>query len=263
MIFLKHFFLVGALCTLVSCSAQKEEKQPIEVASTEKTEQGNEHESVPNPISPRSKPIRYKVEKGHISYTYDGIQRGTEEVYFSDFGMLEIKFTETVRDNPFSNSEEKISLITLIKDSAIYIVDNSTMNARKIDNALLFESAQESPSLDLDEVAQSIYSENGGFVEKKELIAGVQCDRWFIENAKTREWRHKGIMMKTIIDMPRNYVKVEATAIDTLSDLPEGIFDLPKNVNIQDGMSMNQWVEELNKPVERKRVFDFRDQKGK
>ena len=89
----------------------------------------------------------------------------------------------------------------------------------------------------------------------------MECDRWLIESTKTREWRHRGIMLKTDIELPRNFVKVEATAIDTVSSLPENIFDLPENVNIQDGMSMKQWIEELSKPVERRKVFDIRKQK--
>jgi len=240
-----------------SCSNQQESESfqtsgaPIEVTQAE----------TDPPIDSVRKPVRYKVKEGHISYTYDGIQRGTEEVYFADYGMVEIKFTETVRDNPFSASEEKISLITYMKDSAIFVVDLSTMNARKIDNTLLFESAEESATRDLNEVAESMYLDRGGFIEGKEAIAGVPCDRWFIESTKTREWRHKGMMMKTMIELPRNFVKVEAIAIDTISDLPENIFELPENVSIQDGMSMKQWIEELSKPVERRQVFDVRPQK--
>ena len=258
MILTRRFLFIVSLVILCGCQDQK---QVPESASLEKSEPSQTiRQKVLNSIT-RSKPVRYGIKEGHVSYIYSGIQRGTEEMYFSDYGMLEIKFTETVRDNPFSGSEEKISLVTFMKDSAIYVVDKTTMNARKIDNTLLFESAQESASLDLNEVAENMYRDRGGFIETQEEIAGVQCDRWYIETTKTKEWRHKGIMLNTLVDLPRNFVKVEASAVDTVSTLPEGIFELPENVNIQDGMSMRQWIEELSKPVERRKVFDIRNQK--
>lgn len=256
-----NVFAIGFVSFLLIHCTNQEENSKSETAAV----QPNNVRDIPQlkVLSVNSKPIRYKVREGHISYTYDGIQRGTEEVYFSDYGMVEIKFTETVRDNPFSASEEKISLITFMKDSAIYVVDKTTMNARKIDNTLLFESAEESSTKDLNEVAESIYRDRGGFIETQENVAGVKCDRWFIESTKTREWRHKGMMLKTMIELPRNFVKVEATAIDTVSSLPENVFELPENVSIQDGMSMKQWIEELSKPVERRQVFDVRRNKQK
>jgi len=256
---LRKTFVLGLVFTqLIGCGSH--EAQPEAETVVENLTSVKPKPEVIAPIK-RAKPIRYQIEKGHISYIYDGVQKGTEEVYFSDYGMVEIKFTETVRDNPFSGTEEKISLITFMKDSAICVVDKTTMNARKIDNSLLFESAEESESLDLNEVAENMYRDRGGFIENQEIIAGVECDRWLIESTKTREWRHRGIMLKTDIELPRNFVKVEATAIDTVSSLPENIFDLPENVNIQDGMSMKQWIEELSKPVERRKVFDIRKQK--
>jgi len=253
------FFFLFSLVIIFGCQEQKEVP---DLTVTEKYKPTEAIEQKASNSITRIKPVRYRIKEGHVSYAYSGIQRGTEEMYFSDYGMLEIKFTETVRDNPFSGSEEKISLITFMSDSAIYVVDKTTMNARKIDNSLLFESAQESASLDLNEVAENMYRDRGGFIETQEEIAGVQCDRWYIESTKTKEWRHKGIMLNTLVDLPRNFVKVEATAIDTISALPEGIFELPENVNIQDGMSMKRWIEELSKPVERRKVFDIRNQES-
>ncbi|MEQ9186578.1 MAG: hypothetical protein RLP15_02520 [Cryomorphaceae bacterium] len=207
-------------------------------------------------------PTRYKVKDGHISYIYKGLQEGTEEVYFTDYGMVEIKFTKTVRVNPFKNGEaqkERIDLTTLMRDSAIYVVDNLTMNARRLDNALLYESALESPSLDLNEVAEQVFRSRGGVIVDTQSIAGMPAVKWQIKQANTTEWRWKGIMLKTMVELPRAMVQVQAINIDTVSPLPQGIFDLPSNVNVQEGTTMKKWMEELNKPIERKKFFDLTD----
>ena len=68
-----------------------------------------------------------------------------------------------------------------------------------------------------------------------------------------------GHMLKTMVELPRALVQVEAVKIDTTSPLPEGIFDLPKEVNVQEGTSMKKWMEELAKPIERKKLFDLTD----
>jgi len=207
-------------------------------------------------------PVRYKVKDGHISYIYKGLQEGTEEVYFTDYGMVEIKFTKTVRTNPFQEGESKdehIDLTTLMRDSAIYVVDNLTMNARRLDNTLLYESALQSPNLDLNEVAEEVYRSRGGIIVDTQNIAGMPAEKWLIRQANSTEWRWKGIMLKTMVELPRALVQVEAVKIDTTSPLPEGIFDLPKEVNVQEGTSMKKWMEELAKPIERKKLFDLTD----
>ena len=66
-------------------------------------------------------------------------------------------------------------------------------------------------------------------------------------------------MMKTMIQLPRNYVKIEATEVDTSSALPENIIQLPTEVNLMEGMSMKQWMEDLSKPIQHKNVVDIRD----
>jgi hypothetical protein len=247
----KAGLICGVLAVLFYGCAQDatQQSQPAQVVAENRVA----------PVTQRNHPVRYAVRDGHISYLYKGLQRGTEEVYFTDYGMVEIKFTQTVRDNPFTSSEEQINLITLMRDSMIYVVDNLTKNARRLDNALLYESALESPSLDLNEVAEMIYRNKGGNIVGTDTIAGAPAQHWRIKEANTNEWRWLGIMLKTQVDLPRSFVQVEAIRIDTVSPLPQGIFNLPTDVKVQDGISMKQWMEDLSKPVERKKFFDLRD----
>ncbi|MEX2596278.1 MAG: hypothetical protein WEC59_05045 [Salibacteraceae bacterium] len=201
-------------------------------------------------------PVRYAVKDGMIEYRYEGVQEGTEKVYFTHYGMTEIKYTHTERFNPFSNSQEKIDLVTLMRDTAIYLVDLNTKNARKMDNSLLYESAAESPNLDLNEAAESIYLKKGGLKVSTDSILGLPTDHWKIEQTNMEEWRWKGIMLKTKVELPKNIVYIEAITIDTVSPLPEGIFELPKDVNPQDGMTMKEWLELYKKPIKKRQVFN-------
>lgn len=208
------------------------------------------------PPQDKGYPVRYRVREGKITYQYKGLQNGVEEVYFTDYGMTEIKFTNTVRDNPFKKAEEKISMITLMRDSFLYVVDQSTMNARRIDNRVLFEIAERSPTLDLDDAARITYRRNQGEMRGIDTVSGLPCEKWYMPHQQQQEWRWKGLMIQTLVDLNRNYLKLTAVEIDTLSPLPEGIFELPKNVNVMEGASMKEWIEDLSKPIEKRQYFD-------
>jgi len=204
----------------------------------------------------RSYPVRYAVKEGQMAYNYSGIQTGKETVYFTDYGMVEIKFTDTQRDNPFKSAKETISITTLMRDSSIYVVDRLTMNARKINNALLYEEAEKSQWLDLNEVAEQTYVQNGGAMVGIDTLLGLPCEKWVIKKTNTTEWRWRGMMIKTYVQLKDDYVQVEATSVDTSATVSDSVFELSSSVNIQDGMSMKEWIEELSKPIKRRQRFD-------
>lgn len=207
----------------------------------------------------KPQPTRYKVKDGKITYIYKGVQRGTEEVYFKDFGMTEIKFTETQRDNPFQGKVEQIRLITLMRDSLIYVIDRNTNNGRAIDNSLLYETAQQSATLDLDEVAVQMFKEKNGSIVGTDTIAGKLSTHWNVKDANLHEWRWNGIMMKTIIQIPRNVVHIEAISVDTVTSVPEDIFKIPNNAVLGEFMTVKDWIEQVTKPIERRKRFNLRD----
>jgi len=252
------WWLILAPFFLVACTSTTSEESPSTEKAPSLAVNPNQHLITEPPVVVnRDFPVRYEVKDGHIRYRYSGLQEGYEDVYFTQYGMVEIKFTKTKRPNPFKKADEFIDLTTLMRDSAIYVVDNLTKNARRLDNVLLYETALQSPSLDLNEVAEDMFRARGGSIVDTQTIAGVPAEKWVIKEANSQEWRWKGILMKTIVELPRNMVKVEAIEIDTVSPLPEGIFDLPTDVNVQEGTSMKQWMEDLSKPIERKQYFDL------
>jgi hypothetical protein len=255
---LKAFSTVFFSILLISCSG---EKTPEQTGKKSVVAQTSDVAADTNPhqfLAPQDKghPVRYRVKDGKITYQYKGIQTGVEEVYFTDFGMTEIKFTSTERENPFSDGVEKIDMITLMRDTFIYVVDRATMNARRIDNHVLFEIAERSPTLDLDEAARITYQMNMGEMRGIDTVSGLPCEKWFMPHQKQQEWRWNGMMIKTLVDLNRNYVSLVATEIDTLSPLPEGIFELPKNVNVMEGASLKEWIEDLSKPIAKRQYFN-------
>lgn len=256
------FLSILSTAVLFSCSEGIKDNSSvnsdIEIATSDTpiTASLDNHEKT-NTAQNRGFPVRYRVKQGKIIYQYKGIQNGKEEVYFTNYGMTEIKFTHTTRENPFKKDLEHIDMITLMRDSFIYVVDLSTMNARRIDNSILFEIAKRSPTLDLDEAAQITYRMNGGEMRGIDTIIGLPCEKWFMPAQKQQEWRWNGIMLQTFIDLNRDYVRLTAIELDTLSSLPEGIFELPKNVNVQEGTSLKEWIEDLSKPIEKRQYYNF------
>jgi hypothetical protein len=267
---LKPLSLLLLVATIAACSTSSEksesDKKPALAEVTAKTTNVQSNDLKGDTFSfppPQDKgyPVRYRVRDGKITYQYKGIQNGVEEVYFTDYGMTEIKFTNTVRENPFKDEEEKISMITLMRDSFLYVVDRTTMNARRIDNRLLFEIAERSATLDLDDAARITYRRNQGEMRGIDTVSGVPCEKWFMPHQQQQEWRWNGMMIQTLVDLNRNYIKLTAVEIDTLSPLPDGIFELPKDVNVMEGASMKEWIEDLSKPIQKRQYFNMPEDK--
>lgn len=241
----------------VSSCSTGQENRTVAVPETEQLVQ-------PKPQVPTIKekhnqgtyPTRYYVKEGTINYKYSGIQKGKEEVFFINFGMTEVKYTETTRQNPFQNREEEIRMITLMHDSSIYVVDRSTMNAQKLDNTLLYEKAAESPTLDLNEVAIKMYKERGGTYLGIDTILGLPAEHWSIPSTEAEEWRWNGIMLRTLVKSPKTYLEIIATSIDTTTAVPLSVFELPKDVNLSEGTSIKEWIDDISKPVKRRQVFN-------
>lgn len=254
----KTLFLFLLAIQLVACSGDKATSEAstsdtTSVLATESSIGETDLETQPKlPLHPK----RYGVRDGKLVYHYTGMQTGEEEVYFIHHGMTEVKFTETKRDNPFIGKEEPISMITLMRDSNLYVVDRSTYNAKKIDNTLLYTTAEQSPTLDLNEVAEKMYVEQGGKLIGIDTILGLPAKHWSIPKNQSEEWRWKGILLKMRVSMEKGYIQVKATSIDTTSEVPLKKFELPKQVNLTDGMSMEEWIEDLSKPLKRRQVFN-------
>jgi hypothetical protein len=243
------------LGTLIGCSGGK---TPSEDASIQEAQDPSLAQSTNgSSISEEVRfPKRYDVRDGMMTYTYSGVQTGSEKAYFIHNGMTEVKYTDIKRLNPFQGKDEEISMITLMRDSSIYVVDKTTMNAKKMDNSILFESAKKSPSLNLNEVAEEMYVAQGGEMVGIDTLLGLPAKHWKIPQTSSEEWRWKGVLLKMKVTLEEGFIAIEATDIDTASSLPEGIFDLPKEVNLSDGMSMQEWMEDLSKPIKRRQVFN-------
>ncbi|NCG28919.1 MAG: hypothetical protein GWP27_00465 [Bacteroidetes bacterium] len=247
-----------SLCLIVLLGACSQPKQAEQIGSGSMVAEVVQQPTKVS-VAHENYPIRYGVKEGKLMYQYRGLQTGSEEVYFTDYGMVEIKFTSTTRENLFKEEREIINLITLMRDSMIFVVDRSTMNARSIDNSLLYSTALKSPSLDLNEAAEMMYLEKGGQLVRIDTILDLPTRFWNIEALQSKEWRWKGILMKTQVQVGRETMTLEALSIDTISPLPEGIFDLPSDVNIQEGMSVEEWIEALGKPIKKRQYFNFPD----
>lgn len=243
------------LCILLGCA--QPEKAPEAEQTITVAEQSQE--PIKAGVQTRDYPIRYGVKQGKITYQLKGLQEGSEEVYFTDYGMVEIKFTSTKRENPFKKEMEVINLITLMRDSLIFVVDRSTMNARSIDNALLYKTAERSATLDLNEAAEMMYLEKGGELVRIDTILGLPARYWKVEALQSKEWRWKGILLKTQVRVGRQTMNMEAVSIDTITPIPDNIFHLPEEVNVQEGMSMEEWIEALGKPIKKRQYFNFPD----
>jgi len=237
---------------------QPEASAPVEQPTSGADEPSNpslsesitEAESKPVVQEKPNGPTRYGIKSGTITYELKGFQEGIETVYFDDWGMKEVKLTQIMMKSGLQkNQKDEVHMITLMRDTMIYAIDLNTLNARTIDNSLLYELAEKSPRLDLDAVAKQMLLEKGGMIEKREKILGRECEVWNTPQANTKTWYWKGITLKTFQEMGSKDLNMVATSIHENVEIDPARFELPENTTLIDGPSMKVWMdffEEIN-----------------
>jgi len=100
---------------------------------------------------------RYGLKQAHISYRVDGsMQSGTEDLYFTDWGAHEAKYT--VLKTKVAGFTQQINTATFTEGAWIYTVDLSANTGTKQKNPLLKNmSAKE-----LQDLGKNIMVQMGG-----------------------------------------------------------------------------------------------------
>ena len=166
---------------------------------------------------------RYEVESGYISYKTSMMGIDTKITqYFKDYGKIEATVTE------MEMMGQKTTTRTLRKDNYIYSysVDQKVGTKIKLDDV----AANEGEMGKLDE---ETIEAMGGLKVGSEEILGKECAVFEvnIDDAKSKYWIWKNMILKMVASQNQMEVTMEATELKETSDFPDGIFDVPENIN--------------------------------
>jgi len=154
----------------------------------------------------------FEVESGKIVYELSGMMKGTEILYWDDWGNKQRKETNSVIEMMGFKQEEKSILITI--GDEIYNLDPLKKTGTHVTNDMLAGKTNEEKA----EFGQQALEAMGGIQKSDESILGKTCEVWEIESVKSKVWIWKQIALKSSVDL-MNPPQV-TTAIEIKIDIP-------------------------------------------
>ncbi len=190
------------------------------------TENGGDSNDSDNPVSDVFK--RYGIESGIVEYKMSGSQTGTETLQFDNYGMREVKHTNTTME--VMGYKTETSTISLFDGEWHYSWDPKTKQGTKMSEKMLFEMAEKYKTKDFKEIGEKMMESMGAKKLANETFLGKDCEVWEVEMANTKTWNWNGVTLKTETSMMGITINSEATSIQDDVSIPEDKFAVPTDV---------------------------------
>jgi len=186
---------------------------------------------------------RYQIESGIIEYSLSGNRKGTEIVYFDDWGRREAKYSKT--ELSMMGITQKSNTLTLLDGVWIYNINLDGKTGTKMSNSMLKDLSESSSDKDLTEVGEEMMVRMGGKKIGTEEIQGKMCDVWEIKNMNTKTWVWKGVTLKTVTKMAGIETLSTAVRFEANAKVPEEKFAIPADVTITEGQDFKDLFKNL------------------
>ena len=182
---------------------------------------------------------RYNVKSGIVKYktTFSGKMMGstidgdgTEELYFKNWGALELRKTDSkqvTHINMFGQKKTEVN-----EEHKIEKLDNGKAYSVDVKNKVIYmrndpamELMKNTNNGDVVAVGEKMLESMGGKKIGKEKILGYNCDIWEIPGGK--QWIYKGVPLKLQVSMMGITTTTTATNAKFNVNVPDKYFKLP------------------------------------
>jgi hypothetical protein len=169
---------------------------------------------------------------GFVEYKLSGVQSGTQELYFEEYGKYEAKYSKGEFD--YMGKKGTFDQVSIITPEAVY-----SLNLEK-------SQGIKSPAPDYSEIIEKFELENGdfekvqeqtmkeqGFIKKgTEKVLDRDCVTWELEKngANVKIWLWKGIELKVIQSAQGLTSSQEAIKIIEEEAIPFVKFEVPDGI---------------------------------
>lgn len=169
----------------------------------------------------------YGYESGMVE-THFGDTKNKEILYFDKWGTLSAKYTYTENRN---TGEVNLSSIEIIKNATTYMIDPVAKTGLKMENSFGqndIGDAKEVLGFQEERKVKMLGSQLSG----TEILIGKKCDVYKdnAEEMAQTTYIHKGLILKTIINMDGDEIISEATDIQFNIKIPADKFEIPKGI---------------------------------
>lgn len=171
---------------------------------------------------------RYEIKSGIIEYSVSGggnmmgIEtkiEGKSKTLFKEWGAVELHDDTT--KSVIMGREEHTRQTTKIDNGKVYIADYEQKIIVQYDPDTLLQSEYK----DLAKSAEEMMLSKGGTKTGEEKIQGYRCEVW--ETPQMKLWLHKGIMLRSEVNLMGVTHTTEATAIHLDASVSDEDLQLP------------------------------------
>ena len=173
-----------------------------------------------------SKVKRYEIEKACVEYKIDGMLKGTETVYFVDWGNDELTIRDVVME--MGPMKQRTHTATYTKGDKIYTVDLATKKGTVMENPILDEMSEEEAKQFGEEFLKQLGKEVG-----TEEFLDRTCRVFEMEGLGSRVLIWKNLALKA--DTGLGNMTQTRTAVKITSEFDEKILGLPEDIDFEKG----------------------------
>jgi len=175
---------------------------------------------------------RYQVESAHVIYAISGMKKGTEELFFDQFGLRQARISSN--RIMLGTEMRDMKTITIIKTDSVYMLNLNDNTGSAIRDRMLFDIADSLGIKDLGEaelLMQAKESEMQYVGNKKWLQK--ECKVYQLPDSSLKLWLWKNIPLRIESEMLGVKNVVEATRIQTELAIPKSKFEIPQGINMK------------------------------
>jgi hypothetical protein len=180
---------------------------------------------------------KYGIRTAKIDYKISGIENGTEQLIFTDWGMKSVTFTKTTTTSGGATSDANTQ--TISDGVWIYTIDLQKKSGIKASDwlslALMDQSRSDSFPADLEKLRIDM----GGVKSGTDSVLGRTCDVWTFDMLGTTTCFWNSIPLRKTASSPKlpgfpmSY-SFEAIAIDESPTIDPTLFDVPDGVALSE-----------------------------
>jgi hypothetical protein len=185
---------------------------------------------------------RYHIESGLVEYELSGARKGSETLYFDQWGMREAKYTNA--ELTLMGISQKENKLGLMDGEWIYAIDLDRKTGTKRKNPLLKDIAEKSGTKDFTELGERMMSHLGEKIGAGE-VAGKMCDIWEVKDVGTKSWVWKGVTLKVQTRMAGMEMTMTAIGVEEGASIPDDKFAIPAGVTITEGAEVKDMLQRI------------------
>jgi len=186
---------------------------------------------------------RYAMESAIVHYDVEGVQKGTETLWFDRYGLREARERKSTLS--FGGFTKDSHTLTIVEGQSVTNVDLTTKTATQLTDENMKKMLEASITDDPEKAGEAHLESMGGKRGGTDTVAGKTCTIWTLPTMNTRTCVWKGIPLLSEASMGNATVTMRATRVEEGASIPAARFALPAGVTMGAPMDLGEMMKKL------------------